>query len=141
MPTGQPSPLCLHAGKIANMEPDLDRLMLIGGRPMLYSRLYQPMTLREFLDCSPFHTGYSRLAEHYIAGYRISTVWLNCDMRWGNFPPVQYETMIFSPTGDVVTSFRYSWEPDAYEGHRYAIEWLWQRLPLGTVRALPRGVQ
>lgn len=124
----------------------LDDIWEVNGRPLAYDRLYQPMTLRDF-DKTVASFPYSRVAEHWIAGFRVSTVWLGCDYSFGHWPPILYETMIFAPVGvapDVEEMldhymWRYSWEPDAREGHQRAIDMLWLLLPLGMVAALPRG--
>ena len=54
--------------------------------------------------------------------YDVSTVYLGTDHRWGEGPPLIFETMIFGsgPLGD--EQWRYSTREDALAGHAEAIK-------------------
>lgn len=41
---------------------------------------------------------YARVAQHWIKGWHVSTVWLGVDHSFGGDIPVIFETMIFAPT-------------------------------------------
>lgn len=51
--------------------------------------------------------------------FEISTVWIGLDHRWGDGPPLIFETMIFAPDGHVLDHEcrRYSTEDEAQIGH------------------------
>jgi hypothetical protein len=74
------------------------------------------------------------VAEDTVEGFRISTVWIGIDMRFGGLPPLIFETMIFDDGlgkdafgGDVYMD-RYATEAQALEGHQRALAWLGERL-------------
>ena len=57
-------------------------------------------------------------------GYRVSTVWLGLDHRFGrNGPPLIFETMVFDTDGKSEDyQVRYATENDAILGHMRAVE-------------------
>ena len=80
---------------------------------------------------------YLIVAQHWVRGWMISTVWLGIDHGFGEITrPVIFETMIFPPGDeageDGVASEdyqeRYSTEEAAQAGHDRAIAWLGEKL-------------
>jgi len=81
---------------------------------------------------------YKRVAQHWVRGWMISTVWLGLDHNfgWGDCPPLIFETMIFAP-GDATDDERsrcderqdrYGSEKAALDGHWRAVDWLCKQL-------------
>lgn len=69
--------------------------------------------------------------QEHVDGWFVSTVFLGLDHRFGDGPPLIFETMIFPPgwPDDVPTWFeeyqeRYSTEAEAVAGHDRAVAWL-----------------
>lgn len=94
---------------------------------------------------------YSRVARSafydYERGYfyDVSTIWLGIDMSFGDYPPILFETMVFTDDSDPGLNewgHRWSTEEDAFEGHRLVARalssLLWQPLPAFVLFAMPR---
>ena len=108
---------------------------------LYYDRQGQPI---EMLDWASKHedNDYKVIAQHWVRGWMVSTVWLGIDHSLNPFrngwpsPPVIFETMIFPPgdeaDGDSVWSGeyqeRYSTEAAAQAGHDRALSWLREKL-------------
>lgn len=63
------------------------------------------------------------LARTELPGVVVSTVFLGIDHRYGEAPPVLWETMIFAEEGSTAVDFdeeqaRYTSKDDALAGHR-----------------------
>ena len=60
-----------------------------------------PCTLMEWAEqleeMTKAHT--KHVADDYISGKRISTVWLGLNHQYFNGPPLIFETMVFDPEG------------------------------------------
>ena len=66
--------------------------------------------------------------EHEL--FRVSTVFLGLDHQFGRGPPILFETMVFTPTGD-----RF---PESLECHRYAT---WEDAELGHAATVRRMLE
>jgi hypothetical protein len=56
-------------------------------------------------------------------GYWVSTVWMGIDHRFGEGPPLIFETMVTNPSGEWEDyQERYSTENDAILGHMRTVE-------------------
>jgi hypothetical protein len=63
-----------------------------------------------------------RVAQHEVAGYRVSTVLLGLDHNFGSGPPLIFESMIFPPTScDWDWTDRYATKEQAAEGHEQLV--------------------
>jgi hypothetical protein len=80
---------------------------------------------------------YKVVAQHWVRGWMVSTVWLGIDHGFGfSHAPVIFETMIFPPGdeagGEHIASEqyqdRYSTEEAACAGHDRALSWLREKL-------------
>jgi hypothetical protein len=106
------------------------------GSGMYFDRQGRPM---EMLDWVRKHADldYKVVAQHWIRGWMVSTVWLGINHRFtGDGPPVIFETMIFPPGDEMGDGTvwseqymdRYSTEAAAQAGHDQAISALRERL-------------
>ena len=72
--------------------------------------------------------GKSMRAERHVAkdlvnGYLVSTIFLGLDHRYGEGPPLLYETMVFKDgSWNDLYSDRYSTRAEAVDGHKRGIE-------------------
>lgn len=107
------------------------------GAGMYFDRQGQPLTMEAW--AAKFgDPGYQVVAQHWIRGWMVSTVWLGIDHGFGSSPaPVIFETMIFPPgdergAGETEWSDRYmdrySTEATAQAGHDQAIASLREKL-------------
>lgn len=80
---------------------------------------------------------YRIVAQHYVRGWMISTIWLGVDHRFiMSGAPVIFETMIFPPgdeaggRGAMSEDYmeRYSTEDAAQAGHDRALSWVREKL-------------
>lgn len=75
-----------------------------------------PMTLQEW--CTRYeHPEQKRVALTMIGDVKVSTVWLGLDHRWGEGPPLIFETMIFGGPFDE-SQWRYTTKAAAEAGHQ-----------------------
>lgn len=65
-------------------------------QPEFFDRLGARIDLWKYVSLMEI-PGYLRIAEEFIDGVRISTVWLGINHNWapGGIPPLIFETMIF----------------------------------------------
>lgn len=102
----------------------------------LYDRQGKPMTMQEWA----FKFGdvdYKCVAQHWVRGWMVSTVWLGLDHGFGyTGAPLIFETMVFPP-GDEAGGRstwadeygeRYSTEAEARAGHDRALAWTVDRI-------------
>ena len=84
-----------------------------------YDRTGAPIGWKEwallFEDTAARRIGYDETP----SGHLVSTVWLGLDHRFGEGPPLIFETMVFGPaeSGHDLECERYSTEEEAKEGH------------------------
>jgi hypothetical protein len=65
------------------------------------------------------------VGDEFVDKYRVSTVFLGLDHRFGGEgPPLIWETMVFSPGGSDDYCERYATYEEALAGHHKAIEWV-----------------
>lgn len=69
-----------------------------------------------------------RVAEDYVSDVHISTVFLGLNHRWGDGPPLLFETMIFGGKHDEYQERYTTWD-EAVEGHKKAVELVKSDLP------------
>jgi hypothetical protein len=98
-----------------------------------YDRNGQPLTSKQADDLLQ-DLEYKRLASSTVTSTEdpeldllVSTVWLGLDHNWRVMPgpPLIFETMVFSKTGDHPLEDyqeRYSTEAEALEGHRHVLD-------------------
>jgi hypothetical protein len=67
-----------------------------------------------------YETADRRIAETRIGGVRVSTVFLGLDHRFGDGPPILWETMIFDGPLDGYQE-RYASAAEARVGHAHAV--------------------
>lgn len=103
---------------------------------LYYDRQGKPM---EMLDWAAKHSDfdYKVIAQHWVRGWMVSTVWLGIDHGFGmSAAPILFETMIFPP-GDEAGDHgimseeycdRYPTEAAAHAGHDRALSWLREKL-------------
>jgi len=83
-----------------------------------YDREGKPMTMDEWAKA---YEGERRIGKTDLPdGKMVSTVWLGMNHRWGDGPPLIFETMVFGP--DELDCERYSTEAEAADGHRRMVE-------------------
>jgi hypothetical protein len=74
----------------------------------IYDRLGRPIDIMKF-DRMLKDGDYRVVAQHWVRGWKVSTVWLGLDHRFGSpGPPIIFETMIFAP--EDATIGRENWE-------------------------------
>ncbi len=103
---------------------------------LYYDRKGQPLDLMEWARLHE-DRDYMIVAQHWIRGWMVSTVWLGLNHNWiGSGPPVIFETMVFPP-GDEAGEHgtmseeyceRYSTEEAAQAGHDRALSWVREKL-------------
>jgi hypothetical protein len=105
---------------------------------MYYDRKGRPMDLMDWARHVEDRE-YAVVAQHWIRGWMISTVWLGLDHSFSYIkgtPPVIFETMVFPP-GDEAGEHgirseeyceRYSTEEAAQAGHDRALSWVREKL-------------
>ena len=92
-----------------------------------YDRKGRPIPMEAW---GPLHAdkSYQVLAQHWVRGWKVSTIWLGLDHSFGEGPPVIFETMIFAPKDEHAEEdaerdgldgyqWRYSTEAEAFAGH------------------------
>lgn len=104
---------------------------------LYYDRQGQPMDLMDWARKLEDDPGYRVVAQHWVRGWMISTVWLGIDHSFGfSGIPIIFETMIFPP-GDEAGEYgmmseeyqdRYPTEVAAQAGHDRALSWLRDKL-------------
>lgn len=66
------------------------------------------------------------VADEYVNGYRISTVWFGIDHNHFGGRPLLFETMVFDGGGsgnDIYCEQYTTWD-EAVEGHKRAVQWV-----------------
>lgn len=105
-----------------------------------YDRQGNPMTTQEWAASFETRRDLNRVAESKLPnGYWISTVWLGLNHRYGDGPPLIFETMVFPLGADgsvsdwgELDSDRYSTEAEALAGHEAVCEkWRSEKPPTG----------
>jgi hypothetical protein len=100
----------------------------------LYDRQGRPITIRE---AAAKPSDYRMVAQHWVRGWRVSTVWLGMDAGGNPGPaPLIFETMIFPPGDETWEALglddeyqeRYLTEEEAHDGHDRALTWLCGKL-------------
>ncbi len=71
-------------------------------------------------------TAKRHVADDTVNGVRVSTVFLGIDHRFGDGPPLLYETMTFGVSDEDQIQKRYCSREDALNGHRAIVESLSQ---------------
>ena len=98
--------------------------------PRYYDRHGNPIDM--FAWAAMFEMTDHHVAEDWIDGVRISTVWLGLDHNWADVgPPLIFETMIFEPEDDDLDMDQYCWrwstEVQALAGHDQAVAMVRQK--------------
>jgi hypothetical protein len=99
-----------------------------------YDRNGQPIDMMTWARA--FETGEDRVvAQHWVRGWMVSTVWLGLDHNFFGGPPLIFETMIFPPGDEAPEGTwseeycdRYPTEEAAQAGHDRALSWLREKL-------------
>jgi hypothetical protein len=103
---------------------------------MYYDRKGQPIDIMTWARSLEDHEG-RIVAQHWVRGWMISTVWLGLDHSFGHCrAPLIFETMIFPPgdeAGGESIWFdeyqeRYPTEEAAQAGHDRALAWIVEKL-------------
>lgn len=95
-----------------------------------YDRDGTPLTLEQWASGYGRTPDRRRVAEDTVDGYWVSTVWLGMNHRYGDGPPLIFETMVFAAPDGEVTNWgdlyadRYSTEAEALAGHTSVVEQL-----------------
>jgi hypothetical protein len=117
-----------------------------------YDRKGRPLELMEWARLLG-DRDYAVVAQHWVRGWKVSTVWLGLDhgFAWlpGKTQPVIFETMVFPPgdeAGEHGTSSeeyteRYSTEAAAQAGHDRALSWVVARLGDGAAMEVMSAAQ
>lgn len=103
---------------IFSEETGPDGLPLWEQPALFYDKDGEPLTIEE-ADRLLSDLDYKQVALTEIGPYRVSTVWLGVDHRWGREEsPILFETMVFGPeyVGEI-DLVRYSTEEEAKAGH------------------------
>lgn len=108
-----------------------------GDRSLYYDRHGQPMDLMGWASKHE-DMDYKVVAQHWIRGWMVSTVWLGIDHNFTmSGPPLIFETMVFPPgdeSGDgglyseEEYCERYPTEAAAQAGHDRALSWVVDKL-------------
>ena len=118
---------------------------------MYYDRQGKPMDLMDWAQHIEDRE-YSVVAQHWIRGWMVSTVWLGLDHSFSYIegtPPVIFETMVFPP-GDEAGAHgirsedyceRYSTEEAAQAGHDRALSWVREKLGDDSVNDIMSAAQ
>jgi hypothetical protein len=89
-----------------------------------YDRNGNPMTMEEWARTFEDFEDYRRVRFTEIPSVaRVSTVWLGLDHRFGDGPPLIFETMVFRDGWDGEYQQRYATEAEAIAGHQEAVQW------------------
>lgn len=135
--------LVLHTGNITS---EIIRMRMIkkqgdaegrsGVKPFYYDRQGKPISIEEwgarFGDLE-----YKIVVQHWVRGWKVSTVWLGLDHGFGFGPvPLIFETMVFPPGdeagGHSISSdeycVRYPTEEAAQAGHDQALTWIVEKI-------------
>ena len=95
-----------------------------------YDKAGNPLDDLQLTELRLSDPDYKRVARTQVGKAYVSTVWLGLDHRFGDGPPLIFETMVFGGKHDQHTD-RYSTEEEAREGHdrivRMVTPW-WRRL-------------
>lgn len=100
-----------------------------------YDRQGKPITM-ETWGAKHSDRDYKVVAQHYVRGWMVSTVWLGIDHSFGSGIPVIFETMVFPP-GDESGEHgvmseeyqeRYPTETAAQAGHDRALAWTVEKI-------------
>jgi hypothetical protein len=104
---------------------------------MYYDRQGRPLGMTEWGE-KHADKDYLIVAQHWVRGWMVSTVWLGIDHGFGmGRAPVIFETMIFPPgdeteedesTGSERYAERYATEEAAQAGHDRALSWLAEKI-------------
>jgi hypothetical protein len=92
--------------------------------PLWFDRKGQPITDIEAVERQLRDPAYKRIDETTLPdGKWISTVWLGLNHRFGEGPPLIFETMVFDSQDNLesIEQERYSTEEDAIIGHQQMI--------------------
>lgn len=83
---------------------------------------------KEVIPCSLWEWAYyfennkRHVADTYIRGIRISTIFLGLDHNFSDAgPPLLFETMVFMPDGYDIGQWRYSTYEEAEEAHKQIV--------------------
>ena len=84
---------------------------------MYYDRQGQPITLAEF--AALHNEDYFRVALTEVGDVSVSTVWLGIDHRFGEGPPLIFETLVLTDADHPLDQAgeRYATEAEAVAGH------------------------
>jgi hypothetical protein len=114
-----------------------------------YDRNGHPIDLERWIQLFE-DRGYKIVAQHWVRGWMISTVWLGLDHNFSaGGKPIIFETMVFPPgdeSGEHGTSSeeymeRYSTEEAAQAGHDQALTWVRNRLGDDSVNDILSAAQ
>jgi hypothetical protein len=102
---------------------------------LYYDRKGQPMELLAWAARMEDHD-YKVVAQHWVRGWMVSTVWLGIDHGFGmSAVPIIFETMIFPPGDEAPDGVwsedycdRYPTEAAAQAGHDRALSWLREKI-------------
>jgi hypothetical protein len=84
----------------------------------MYDRKGKPLEGKDFYNLFDNREYRTIAVTHGIADYRVSTVWLGIDHKYGgDGPPIIFETMIFGTGNLSEMQWRYSTEEQALQGH------------------------
>lgn len=118
---------------------------------MYYDRKGRPMDLTDWAQHLE-DRDYAVVAQHWIRGWMVSTVWLGLDHSFSliqGTPPVIFETMVFPP-GDEAGEHgprseeyceRYRTEDAAQAGHDRALSWVREKLGPDSVKDIISAAQ
>lgn len=97
----------------------------------IYDRDGKPLTLEQWCELIEHNPNYKRVELTEVGPYRVSTVWLGLDHRFGrNGPPLIFETTVFTSARDCGEDcWRYTTEEDARAGHWRVVAEVTARLP------------
>jgi hypothetical protein len=107
-----------------------------------YDREGNPIDLWEWARLHAIDE-YRIVAQHWVRGWLVSTVWLGINHNWCGGTPIIFETMVFPPTdasGDDMMSEcfmdRYATEAAALAGHDQVLTAVLDQLGAGQCEAL-----
>ena len=116
---------------------------------MHYDRKGRPMDLMDWAQHVEDRE-YATVAQHWIRGWMVSTVWLGLNHNFlGSGPPLIFETMVFPP-GDEAGEHgtmseeycdRYPTEEAAQAGHDRALSWVREKLGDDSVKDIISAAQ
>lgn len=92
-------------------------MLFRSSKPRYYNRKGKPISLLTWGRLLEDHNE-RRVAEDFIDGVHVSTVWLGLNHQWvEDGAPLIFETMVFGGGGLDGEMVRYSTEDQAFEGH------------------------